>query len=171
MILYQPPKNRGWKPLRDKALKLLIVHRSAEERKRFEWEAFDPIPPPFPCPGKGGGSGGYIPRRALGGSTAGTAGQGCEAPPRSGGHALDRQPRLCYGWRGDTSGRASVDETGKMGGAASGHGVQRPIQKHRSDFSGSGVLRKVDSPLFLFTFVKGRYVCCCNNLGNQSARV
>ena len=72
---------------------------------------------------------------------------------------------------GDTSGRASVDETGKMGGAASGHGVQRPIQKHRSDFSGSGVLRKVDSPLFLFTFVKGRYVCCCNNLGNQSARV
>ena len=101
MILYQPPKNRGWKPLRDKALKLLIVHRSAEERKRFEWEAFDPIPPPFPCPGKGGGSGGYIPRRALGGSTAGTAGQGCEAPPRSGGHALDRQPRLCYGWRGD----------------------------------------------------------------------
>ena len=101
MILYQPPQNRRWKPLRGKALRLLIFNTSAVERQRFERKRFDPIPPPFPYPGKGGGSGGYIPRRALGGSTAGTACQGCGAPPRSGGFALDRLPRLCYGWRGD----------------------------------------------------------------------
>jgi len=101
MILYHPSKNRGRKPLRGKALKLLIFNTSAVERQRFERKRFDPIPPPFPYPGKGGGSGGYIPRRALVGSTAWTASQGCGAPPRSGGFALDRQPRLCYGWRGD----------------------------------------------------------------------
>ena len=57
---------------------------------------------------------------------------------------------------GDKSGRASVDGTGKTGGNFWSR-CSEAVQKHRSDFSGSGVLRKVDSPLSLFTFVKGRY--------------
>lgn len=56
---------------------------------------------------------------------------------------------------GDKSGRASVDGTGKTGGNFWSR-CSEAVQKHRSDFSGSGVLRKVDSPLSLFTFVKGR---------------
>ena len=129
MILYQPTQNRSWKPLRGKALRWLIFNTSAVERKRFERKRFDPIPTPFPYPGKGGGSGGYIPRRALRGSTAGTASQGCGAPPRSGGFALDRQPRLCYGWRGD-GGYIQQSLRGRSGenGGASGHGVQKPYK-------------------------------------------
>ncbi len=149
MILYQPPQNRSWKPLRGKALRLLIFNTSAVERKRFERKRFDPIPPPFPYPGKGGGSGGYIPRRALGGSTAGTASQGCGAPPRSGGFALDRQPRLCYGWRGD-GGYIQQSLRGRSGGngrVPSGHGVQKIYKNTAPIFVGSDVLRKVDSPL------------------------
>ena len=57
---------------------------------------------------------------------------------------------------GDKSGRASVDGTGKTGGNFWSR-CSEAVQKHRSDFSGSGVLRKVDSPLSLFTFVKERY--------------
>ena len=110
---------------------------------------FDPIPPPFPYPGKGGGSGGYIPRRALGGSTAGTASQGCGAPPRSGGFALDRQPRLCYGWRGDGGyiQQSLRGRSGENGRVPSGHGVQKIYKNTAPIFVGSDVLRKVDSPL------------------------
>ena len=54
MILYQPSRNQGRKPLRNKALKLLIVHISAVERQRFEGEVVRPYPPrPFPIQGKG----------------------------------------------------------------------------------------------------------------------
>ena len=143
--------------MRGKALKLLIVHISGVERQRFEGKRFDPIPPPFPYPGKGGGSGGYIPRRALGGSTAWTASQGCGAPPRSGGFALDRQPRLCYGWRGD-GGYIQQSLRGRSGGngVTSGHGVQKPYKNTAPIFVGNGVLRKVDSPFNCCVFV-----CSC----------
>ena len=40
------------------------------------WGTVNPIPPPFPIHGKGGGSGGYIPRRAGRGGTAGAGRQG-----------------------------------------------------------------------------------------------
>ena len=157
MILYQPPQNRRWKPLRGKALRLLIFNTSAVERQRFERKRFDPIPPPFPYPGKGGGSGGYIPRRALGGSTAGTASQGCGAPPRSGGFALDRLPRLCYGWRGDGGyiQQSLRGRSGEMGGSLLVT-VSRRYTKTPLRFGGSGVLRKVDSPLNCCVFV-----CSC----------
>ena len=45
MILYQPPRNRSWKPLRGKALRLLIFNTSAVERQRFERKAIRPYPP------------------------------------------------------------------------------------------------------------------------------
>ena len=158
MILYQPPQNRRWKPLRGKALRLLIFNTSAVERQRFERKRFDPIPPPFPYPGKGGGSGGYIPRRALGGSTAGTASQGCGAPPRSGGFALDRLPRLCYGWRGDGGyiQQKLRRRSGGNGRVLSSHSVQKPYKNTAPIFTESGVLRKVDSPFNCCVFV-----CSC----------
>ena len=158
MILYQPPQNRSWKPLRGKALRLLIFNTSAVERQRFERKRSDPIPPPFPYPGKGGGSGGYIPRRALGGSTAGTASQGCGAPPRSGGFALDRQPRLCY-WVARRRGIHPAEPPWRKRGngrVPSGHGVQKIYKNTAPIFVGSDVLRKVDSPLNCCVFV-----CSC----------
>lgn len=136
MILYYPSQKRNLNPLRDKELKLLIVHTPALERKRFERKRFDPIPPPFPYPGKGGGSGGYIPRRASGGSTAWSTCQGCGAPPRSGGFALDRLSRLCYGWRGD-GGYIQQSLRGRNGGNGRGYFWSRcpeVIQKHRFIF-------------------------------------
>ncbi len=45
MILYQPSRNRSWKPLRGKALRLLIFNTSAVERQRFERKAVRPYPP------------------------------------------------------------------------------------------------------------------------------
>ena len=47
---------------------------------RMVWrEAFNPFPPaPFPILGKGGGSGGYIPRRALGVAQPGPPVKGAE---------------------------------------------------------------------------------------------
>ena len=149
MILYQPTQNRSWKPLRGKALRWLIFNTSAVERQRFERKRFDPIPPPFPYPGKGGGSGGYIPRRALEGSTAGTASQGCGAPPRSGGFALDRLPRLCYGWRGDGGyiQQSLRGRSGENGRVFSGHGVQKIYKNTAPIFTGNGVWCKVDSLL------------------------
>lgn len=136
MILYHPSQNWAWKPLQNKELKLLIVHTSALEIKHFEKKQFDPIPPPFPYPGKGGGSGGYIPRRALGGSTAGAACQGqsrrCAAVLRT----LDRLSRLCYGWRGD-GGYIQQSRRGQNGENGRGYFWSRcpeVIQKHRFDF-------------------------------------
>ena len=157
MILYQPPKNRGWKPLRDKALKLLIVHRSAEERKRFEWEAFDPIPPPFPCPGKGAALEDISPVAPWEVAQPGQPVKGAKHRRVAAAMPLTGSPSCAMGGAatGDKSGRASVDRTGKTGGNFWSR-CPEAVQKHRSDFSGSGVLRKVDSPLSLFTFVKGR---------------
>ena len=45
------------------------------------YSAFNPIPPPFPIHGKGGGSGGYIPRRAGGVAQPGQAVKG--KPPQA----------------------------------------------------------------------------------------
>jgi len=97
----------------------------------------------------------------LGGSTAGTASQGCGAPPRSGGFALDRLPRLCYGWRGDGGyiQQSLRGRSGENGRVPSGHGVQKIYKNTAPVFVGSGVLRKVDSPfivVFLYALVKGR---------------
>ena len=45
-----------------------------------------------------------------------------------------------------------MDGTGKIGGGASGHGDQRTDKNTAPFFSGSGVLRKVDSPFSLLSF-------------------
>ena len=81
-----------------------------------------------------GGSAGCIPRRRATYSTAGTA---------------------CQGAMGDTSSRAAVDEAGKMGGSLLVT-VSRRYTKTPLRFSGSGALRKVDSPLNCCAFV-----CSC----------
>ena len=57
---------------------------------------------------------------------------------------------------GDTSSRAAVDEAGEMGVVTSGHGVQKIYKNTAPIFVGSGVLRKVDSPLNCCVFV-----CSC----------
>ena len=80
-----------------KYLLLVFLYGIPSERQievRQCEEAVRPYPPPFPYPGKGGGSAGCIPRRRATYSTAGTA---------------------CQGAMGDTSSRAAVDEAGKMG--------------------------------------------------------
>ncbi len=60
---YHPSAECVWKPLIQAAFKRLNANSPAVESKRL-YSAFNPIPPPFPNHGKGGGSGGYIPRRA-----------------------------------------------------------------------------------------------------------
>jgi len=69
-----------------------------QRKKRFERKAFDPIPTPFPCPEKGGGS---------------------------------------------------VDGTGKKGGVASGHGVQKPYKNTAPIFELPQIVRTVQkTPLW-----------------------
>ena len=71
------------------AFKRLNANTPAVENKRF-YSAFNPIPPPFPIHGKGGGSGGYIPRRAGGVAQPGQAVKG--KPPQAAVlRTLDRQ--------------------------------------------------------------------------------
>ncbi len=71
------------------AFKRLNANTPAVENKRF-YSAFNPIPPPFPIHGKGGGSGGYIPRRAGGVAQPGQAVKG--KPPQAALlRTLDRQ--------------------------------------------------------------------------------
>ena len=75
-----PPAERARKPLIQAAFKRLNANSPAVENKRF-YSAFNPIPPPFPIHGKGGGSGGYIPRRAGGVAQPGQAVKG--KPPQA----------------------------------------------------------------------------------------
>ena len=60
--------------------KRLNANSPAVENKRF-LQRVQPYPPPFPIHGKGGGSGGYIPRRAGGVAQPGQAVKG--KPPQA----------------------------------------------------------------------------------------
>ena len=62
------------------AFKRLNANSPAVENKRF-LQRVQPYPPPFPIHGKGGGSGGYIPRRAGGVAQPGQAVKG--KPPQA----------------------------------------------------------------------------------------
>ncbi len=155
MILYQPTQNRSWKPLRGKALRWLIFNTSAVERQRFERKRFDPIPPPFPYPGKGGGSAGLSPVAAPPIAQPGLPVKGKAAAARRCSAPLTGCPGCAtsQGATGDISSRAAVDGTGKIGGSASGHSDQRTGKNTAPFFNGSGALCKVDSPFSL--------VCLC----------
>ncbi len=127
--------------MQGKALRLLIFNTSAVERQRFERNAIRPYPPVAPwevaqpgLPVKGAEH-----RRAAAALPL-TGSPGCAM----GGAAT-----------GDTSSRASVDEAGKMGGSLLVT-VSRRYTKTPLRFSGSGALRKVDSPLNCCAFV-----CSC----------
>ena len=157
MILYQLPRNRSWKSLRSKALRLLIFNTSAVERKRFERKRFDPIPRPFPIQGKGAALEDISPVAPWEVAQPGQPVKGAEHRRVAAALPLTGCPGCAMGGAatGDTSSRASMNGAGKTGGGASGHGVQN-TQKHRFVFIESGVLRKIDSPLNCCVFV-----CSC----------
>lgn len=122
---------------------------------------FDPIPPPFPYPGKGGGSGGYIPRRALGVAQPGLPVKGAEHRRAAAALPLTGCPGCAMGGAatGDKSGRDSVDGTVKTGGGASGHDVQNTYKNTAPILLEAVLCVRLTAYYvisFLFPFVKRR---------------
>ena len=122
--------------MRDKELKLLIVHTSALERKRFERKRFDPIPPPFPYPGKGAALEDISPVAPREVAQPGQPVKGAEHRRAAAALPLTGCSSCAMGGAatGDTSSRASLDGTGEMGGDTSGHGVQKSYKNTASFF-------------------------------------
>ena len=118
MILYQPPQNRRWKPLRGKALRLLIFNISAVERQWFERKAVRPYPPrPFPIQGKGAALEDISPVAPWEVAQPGQPVKGAEHRRAAAALPLTGCLGCAMGGAatGDTSSRVSVDKTGKMG--------------------------------------------------------
>ncbi len=61
---HTPPAERARKPLIQAAFKRLNGNSPAVGNKWF-YSAFNPIPPPFPIHGKGGGDEGYTTRAPM----------------------------------------------------------------------------------------------------------
>ena len=133
MILYQPPQNRRWKPLRGKALRLLIFNISAVERQWFERKAVRPYPPPFPIQGKGAALEDISPVAPWEVAQPGLPVKGAEHRRAAAALPLTGCPGCAMGGAatGDTSSRASVDEAGKWAGPFWSR-CPEDIQKHRS---------------------------------------
>ena len=158
MILYQPPQNRSWKPLRGKALRLLIFNTSAVERQRFERKAIRPYPPALSLSRERAALEDISPVAPWEVAQPELPVKGAEHRRAAAALPLTGSPGCAIGWRGDggyiqQSLRGGSGENGRV---PSGHGVQKIYKNTAPIFVGSDVLRKVDSPLNCCVFV-----CSC----------